>query len=82
MRMIALSLVVAAMTAAPVRAEPAQVTEATGVQPRAHVHAGHPAALEVACHRLDTDFDDTHAHGDKLCVLVLEQGGHYQLVGQ
>lgn len=82
MRMIALSLAAAVVMAAPARAEPAEVIEAAGVHPWAQVHAGDPAALEMACHTLDTDFDDPHAHGDQLCVLVLEHGGRYQLVGQ
>lgn len=41
-----------------------------------------PARLDLACQPLDTDFDDVHAHGDRLCVLVLEQSGQVALLGQ
>lgn len=47
-----------------------------------YVRGDLPVQLDVACHTLDTDFDDLHAHGDQLCVLVLEQAGHLALLGQ
>ncbi|TXK64899.1 hypothetical protein [Alkalisalibacterium limincola] len=47
-----------------------------------HVRADLPARLDMACQPLDTDFDDVHAHGDRLCVLVLEQSGQVAVLGQ
>ena len=75
------ALLLALLPALALASQPRVVDVSAGHAP-VQVRGDQPARLDMACHPLDTDFDDTHAHGDRFCVLVLEQSGQVALLGQ